>query len=63
MGPGARRGLGMGLAVAAVAVALAANWALSGAFLGPVEFLDQVYGLLVPLQVVAAAAGAIAGTR
>jgi hypothetical protein len=59
----ARRGLGMGLAVAAVAVALTANWGLSGAYLGPIDFLDQVYGLLVPLQVVAAAAGALAGTR
>ena len=59
----ARRVLGMGLAVAAVAVALAANWGLSGAYLGPIDFLDQVYGLLVPLQVVAAAAGALAGTR
>ena len=63
MRPGARRGLGMGLAVAAVAVALAANWALSGAYLGPVDFLDQVYGFLVPLQLVVAAAGALAGTR
>jgi hypothetical protein len=61
--PGARRGLGMGLAMAAVAVALAANWALSGAYLGPVDFLDQVHGLLVPLQLVVAAAGAFAGTR
>jgi len=63
VGTGARRGLGMGLAMAAVAVALAANWALSGAYLGPIDFLGQVYGLLVPLQVVAAAAGALAGTR
>jgi hypothetical protein len=53
----------MGLAVAALAVALAANWALSGAYLTPIDFLDQVYGFLVPLQVVAAAAGALAGTR
>ena len=63
VGTGARRGLGVGLAVAAVAVALAANWALSGAYLGPFDFLDQVYGALVPLQVAAAAAGALAGTR
>jgi hypothetical protein len=63
VGPGARRGMGVGLAVAAVAVALAANWALSGAYLGPVDFLDQVYGFLVPLQFVTAAAGALAGTR
>jgi hypothetical protein len=60
---GARRGLGVGLAVAAVAVALALNWGLSGAYLGPFDFLDQVYGLLVPLQVAAASAGALAGTR
>jgi len=60
---GARRGLGIGLAVVAVAVALAANWGLSGAYLDPIDYLDQVYGLLVPLQVVAAAAGAFAGTR
>jgi hypothetical protein len=60
---GARRGLGIGLAVAAVAIALAANWGLSGAYLGPIDFLDQVYGLLVPLQVIAAAVGALAGTH
>ncbi len=63
VGTGARRGLGAGLAVVAVAAALAANWALSGAYLPPIDFLDQVYGLLVPLQVAAAAAGALAGTR
>jgi hypothetical protein len=60
---GARRGLGVALAVAAVAVALAVNWGLSGAYLDPFDFLDQVYGLLVPLQIAAAAAGALAGTR
>jgi hypothetical protein len=59
----ARRSLGVALAVTTVAVALAANWGLSGAYLGPFDFLDQVYGLLVPLQVAAAAAGALAGTR
>jgi hypothetical protein len=59
----ARRGLGVALAVMTVAVALAVNWGLSGAYLGPFDFLDQVYGLLVPLQVAAAAAGALAGTR
>ncbi len=60
---GGRRALGVGLAIAAVAAALAVNWALSGRYLGPLDFLDQVYGLLVPLQVAAAAAGALAGTR
>ena len=59
----ARRGLGIGLAVVAVAAALAANWGFSGAYLGPLDYLDQVYGLLVPLQVAVAAAGAFAGTR
>ncbi len=63
MVPGARRGLGAALAVAALAIALAANWALSGAYLGPADYLSQVYGLLVPLQVVASIAGALAGTR
>ena len=63
MGTGARRFTGVSLAVVALAVALAANWGLSGAYLRPVDFLDQVYGLLVPLQVVAAAAGALAGIR
>jgi hypothetical protein len=63
LGAAARRSLGMGLAVAAVAVALVANWGLSGGYLGPVDFLDQVYGLLVPLQFATAAAGALAGTR
>jgi len=62
-GAGVRRGFGVVLAVAAVAVALAVNWGLSGAYLGPFDFLDQVYGLLVPLQFAAAAAGALAGTR
>lgn len=60
---GTRRGLGVTLAVAAVAAALAVNWGLSGAYLGPFDFLAQVYGLLVPLQLAAAAAGALAGTH
>lgn len=60
---GTRRSLGVTLAIGAIAVALGVNWALSGAYLGPLDFLDQVYGALVPLQVAAAAAGALAGTR
>lgn len=60
---GTRRGIGVVLATTAIGVALAVNWGLSGAYLGPFDFLDQVYGLLVPLQLVAAAAGALAGTR
>lgn len=63
VGTGARRGLGVAIAVAAVAAALAVNWGLSGAYLVPLDYLDQVYGALVPLQVAAAAAGALAGTR
>jgi hypothetical protein len=63
VGSGARRLLGVSLALAALAAALAVNWGLSGAYLGPLDFLDQVYGLLVPLQFVAAAAGVITGAR
>jgi len=63
VGTSARRLLGVSLAVGSVAAALGVNWGLSGAYLGPIAFLDQVYGLLVPLQVAAAAAGALAGTR
>ncbi len=41
----------LGLALGALAVAASAiNWALSGMYLGPVDYLVQVYGLLVPLQ-------------
>ncbi len=58
-----RRVVGVVLAVVAIGAALGVNWVLSGAYLGPLDFLDQVYGLLVPLQVAAAAAGALAGTR
>lgn len=60
---GAVRGLGLALALAAIVAALAINWSLSGEYLGPLDFLAQVYGALVPLQVAAAAAGALAGTR
>jgi len=58
-----RRLLGPALAVAAVVVAIGVNWALSGMYLGPLEYVAQVYGLLVPLQLAFAAAGALAGTR
>ena len=60
---GAVRGLGVALALAVIIAALAINWSLSGEYLGPLDFLAQVYGALVPLQVAAAAAGALAGTR
>jgi hypothetical protein len=59
----ARRATGVILAVVAIGAALAVNWGLSGAYLGPLDFLNQVYGLLVPLQIAAVAAGALAGTR
>jgi hypothetical protein len=58
-----RRLLGPGLAVAAIVVATGVNWALSGMYLGPFEYVAQVYGLLVPLQLAFAAGGALAGTR
>lgn len=61
--PAARRSLAVTLAVIALAVAIGANWALSGMFLGPLDYLAQVYGLLVPLQAILAAAGAVAGSR
>ena len=57
------RGVGLALAIAALSAALAINWGLSGEYLGPLDFLAQVYGALVPLQFAAAAAGAFAGTR
>jgi hypothetical protein len=58
-----RRTLAIVLAVAAVVVAVGANWVLSGMYLGPLEYVAQVYGLLVPTQLALAAAGALAGSR
>lgn len=58
-----RRTLAVVLAVAAVVVAVGINWALSGMFLGPFDYVVQVYGLLVPAQLALAAAGALAGSR
>ena len=57
------RGVGLALVIAALSAALAINWGLSGEYLGPLDFLAQVYGALVPLQFAAAVAGALAGTR
>ncbi len=57
------RGLALALAFAALALAGGLGWAQSGMYLGPVDYLAQVYGLLVPLQVVLAAAGALVGSR
>jgi hypothetical protein len=61
--PVARRALAVALALAALAVAAGVDWALSGMFLRPLDFVAQVYGLLVPLEVVLAAAGAVVGSR
>ena len=61
--PRARQGLAVTLALAALTVAVGINWALSGMFLDPLDYLAQVYGLLVPLQAILAAAGAVAGSR
>jgi len=63
LAPGARQSLAVALSLTALAVAVGVNWALSGMYLGPLDYLVQVYGLLVPLQAILAAAGAIAGTR
>ncbi len=59
----ARRSLAIGLALGAVGVAVGVNWVLSGMYLGPLDYLVQVYGLLVPVQLALAAAGAVAGSR
>lgn len=58
-----RRTLAIALAVGAVVVAVAINWVLSGMYLGPLDYVVQVYGLLVPAQLALAAAGALAGSR
>ena len=61
--PRARGGLAIGLALGALTVAFAVNWALSGMYLGPLSYLAQVYGFLVPLQAALTVGGAIAGSR
>jgi hypothetical protein len=63
MRPQAREALAIGLALGALTVAVAINWALSGMYLGPLDYLVQVYGLLVPLQVALVVTGAVAGSR
>ena len=60
---GARRGLAAGIAVGAVALTLAIAWAVSGRYLDPLAFIDQVYGLASPAAVLAAAGGALLGSR
>ncbi len=65
-GPAARMGTAVTLAIAACVVAWIATWGWShvqGGVLGPVDFLAQVYGLLVPAQALFGAAGAAIGSR
>jgi hypothetical protein len=61
--PWPRRALALALALGSVALAVGLSWVQSGMYLGPLDFVDQVYGLLVPLQLVLAAVGAVAGSR
>lgn len=61
--PAARHWLAAGLALGALGIALVVSWILSGMYLGPLDYLAQVYGILVPLQAVLAAAGAVAWSR
>jgi len=63
LAPTTRRLLALGLALGAVVGAVGLSWVLSGMYLGPLDYLAQVYGLLVPAQLLLAAAGAIAGAR
>lgn len=66
-GPGlrasTRRTLALVLAVGAIVVAVAVSWAISGMYLGPLQYALEVYGLLVPAQLVLAASGALAGSH
>jgi len=61
--PSTRRVLAIALAVGAIGTAAGISWALSGMYLGPLDYLAQVYGLLVPAQLLLAIAGALAGAR
>jgi hypothetical protein len=63
MRPRTRGRLAIGLSLGALTVAVAVNWALSGMYLGPLSYLAQVYGFLVPLQAALAVGGAVAGSR
>jgi hypothetical protein len=66
-GPAGRRvATAVGLAFAAVIVAWIATWGWSraeGGALGPLDFLAQVYGVLVVAQAAFAALGAFLGAR
>jgi len=61
--PWPRRGLAIALALVAIGFAAGLSWALSGRYLDPLDYLAQVYGLLVPAQLALAAVGALAGAR
>jgi len=63
LAPGTRRALAASLALVSLGAAMAVGWTLSGRYLGPLDYLGQVYGLLVPLQAVLAVAGALGGAR
>lgn len=58
-----RRWLAIGLSLVAVGIAIGVNWALSGMYLGAVEYVAQVYGLIVPVEAILAASGALIGAR
>lgn len=63
---GTRVATAIALGFAACAVAWAGTWAWShvqGGVLGPAEFLIQVYGLLIPAQLLFATAAAAIGSR
>ncbi len=64
--PGTRVATAIVLALAACVVAWVGTWAWShvqGGVLGPAELLIQVYGLLVPAQLLFATAAAAVGSR
>lgn len=58
-----RRTLAVIIAVGAIVVAVGVSWAVSGMYLGPLEYALEVYGLLFPAQLILAASGALAGSR
>ena len=63
---GRRVAAAVGLALAACALAWVATWGWSrveGGALGPFDFLAEVYGVLLPAQIVFAALGAALGAR
>lgn len=61
--PAPRRSLAAALAVGAVLVAVMLSWGTSGMYLDPLAYAAEVYGLLVPVQLGLAAAGALLGAR